>query len=295
MSFSIDGIVSGVTGFVKDAAGRASNVLDPSGARLSIAGLLAGGRRSTQKIPETRVGFSVGDPKGNPVKLEDDWRVRIGVAPSSQLFYQGEDAGILAPLRTTMGVVFPYTPSITTSYSASYGQLKTTHSNHPAYYYESSEVQAIQISGDFTVQNQQEGQYLLACIYFFRSCTKMFYGSGNNAGNPPPVVFLNGYGSYLLPNVPCVVTSFQHVLPQEVDYIEIPSIDPGPGLAVNPETGETYAPNGTSASLGKGPTVRLPAASQLQIGLQPVYSRKRLAEFDLEKFAAGKLIDKGFM
>lgn len=287
MSFSIDKITSGVSDFVKDTASKVGNALDPSGSRLAIAGLLKGGRRKTEKTPETRVGFSVGNPDGEPVSIEQDWRVRVSVAPGSGLFYDNADlAGLLTPLRSTMGVVFPYTPSITTSYSASYGQLKPTHSNYPAHYYESSEVQAIQISGDFTVQNHQEGQYLLACIYFFRAATKMFYGAGANAGNPPPVVFLNGYGSHILPNVPCVVTSFQHVLPQDVDYVEIPvlmndatTVQDAGGRQVEGETTQ-----------GKGLTTRLPANSQLQVSLQPIYSRRLAAEFDLDRFAAGELV-----
>lgn len=288
MSFSIDSITSGVSDFAKTAASKVGNLLDPSNARLSIAGLLQGGRRKTEKTPETRVGFAVANPKGEPIPVEKDWRVRISLPQSSDMFYNSSESGILAPLKDTNGVVFPYTPSITTSYSASYGQLKTTHSNYPAYFYESSEVQAIQISGDFTVQNVKEGQYLLACIYFFRACTKMFYGASSKAGNPPLIVFLNGYGSELLPNVPCVVTAFQQVMTADVDYVQIPSLNSGSSYATNDETGESYY-------RGEGNSTRLPTSCQLQITLQPVYSRASVAEFDLEKFASGQLLDKGFL
>lgn len=288
MSFSFDSITSGVSDFAKGAVSKVGNLLDPSNARLSIAGLLQGGRRKTEKTPETRVGFAVANPKGEPIRLDKDWRVRISLPAASQMFYNSSEAGILVPLKDTNGVVFPYTPSITTSYTASYGQLKTTHSNYPAYYYEASEVQAIQISGDFTVQSVQEGQYLLACIYFFRACTKMFYGTGSKAGNPPLIVFLNGYGSELLPNVPCVVTGFQQIMSGDVDYIQIPSLNAGSNYATNPETGETYY-------RGEGPSTRLPTSCQLQVTLQPIYSRAVLADFDLEKFAAGKMLDKGYL
>jgi hypothetical protein len=288
MSFNLDSITSGVSEFAKGAVSKVGNLLDPSNARLSIAGLLQGGRRKTEKTPETRVGFAVANPKGEPIPIQKDWRVRISLPASSQMFYNSSEAGILAPLKDTNGVVFPYTPSITTSYSASYGQLKTTHSNYPAYFYESSEVQAIQLSGDFTVQNVKEGQYLLASIYFFRACTKMFYGASSKAGNPPLIVFLNGYGSELLPNVPCVVTGFQQVMPAEVDYVQIPSLNAESSYATNEETGETYY-------RGEGPSTRLPTSCQLQITLQPVYSRAILAEFDLEKFAAGRMLDKGYL
>lgn len=288
MSFSFDNITSGVTDFVKGTASKVGDVLNPSNARLSIAGLLKGGRKKPENIPETRVGISIGSPNGTRVPVDQDWKVRISVAPKSKLFYESENAGVLVPLRDTMGVIFPYTPSITTTFAATYNSLKNTHSNYPAYYYDSSEVQTINIAGDFTVQNQKEGQYLLACIYFFRSCTKMFYGSGNDAGNPPPIVFLNGYGKYLLPNVPCVVTSFQHAMNSDIDYIEVPSLDSDVSSIANREIyGETTG--------GGALTTRLPVVSQLQVSLQPVYSRSRVTEFDLDKFAAGKLIDKGFL
>lgn len=294
MSFNIDKITSGVTDYVKGAAGKIGNVLDPSGARLAVAGLLQGGRKKSEKPVATRIGFSVGSPDGQAIPIEQDWRVRVGVAPGSGIFYDSGDAGIMAPLIGTQGVVFPYTPSITTSYTATYGSTKTTHSNYPAYFYDSSEVQAIQLSGDFTVQSAQEGQYLLACIYFFRSATKMFYGAGTNGGNPPPVVFLNGYGSELFPNVPCVVTSFQHTMGADVDYLEIPTVVENPAQLSIDSQNRALANAGYTDG-GKGPTTRVPTASQLQISLQPIYSRATIAQFDLDEFARGNLLGKGFI
>lgn len=258
-------VLGGISGNPKGSIiGQIGSILDPSNARLAMSNLLKGGGSRPAKIGETRVGFVNPD---TGIAIEDDWRVRISLSNSAGILYQF-NPGAMAPLLETNGVVFPYTPSVTTSFSANYSNQKTTHSNYPAYFYESSEVQAIQISGDFTVQNQSEGAYLLACIYFFRACTKMFYGNGDLAGNPPPVVFLNGYGKDILPNVPCVVTSFQHVMGNDIDYLDIDA---------------------------NGIFNRLPTASQLQVSLQPVYSRRKVAEFDLEEFAAGNLIKGGFL
>lgn len=273
-----------------DYANVYPNNIHASSARLSAAGLVRGGTRPSAKKAETRVGFALAPPNGKPVRIQDDWRVRISLSENSNILYLGE-AGILTPLRITNGVVFPYTPSITTNYTASYGTQKPTHANYPMATYEASEVQAVQISGDFTVQSLEEGQYLLACIYFFRACTKMFYGNGPLAGNPPPMVFLNGYGSHYFPNVPCVVTSFQHVMGNDVDYIEIPIGTKDIGAA---EDSGAVGLNGNTSG-GKGQTTRLPTTSQIQVGLQPLYSRKRVSEFDLEKFARGDLLDKGFL
>lgn len=280
MNFSFDSIKTGITDFAKNV--KVPNFLDPSSARLGIAGLLPGGRRKTVSNPETRVDFAMGDPStGNIVPVEEDWKVRVSVGASSGILYKSNDPGILTPLVNTQGVVFPYTPSITVSQASQYSSINPTHSIYGSYFYESSQVQAIQIAGDFTVQSIAEGQYLLACIYFFRAAGKMFYGTGSNPGNPPPVLFLNGYGKHLLPNVPCVLTSFQHVMGNDVDYIEVPGIVGG---------------NKLSASRPNAPkTTRVPTNSQIQISLQPIYSRKTTGEFDLEKFASGKLLDKGFI
>jgi hypothetical protein len=188
-------------------------------------------------------------------------------------------------LAGTGGVIFPYIPQIAVQYNARYTTQQLTHSNYNNYFYEGSDVNAITINGDFTVQNIAEGQYLLAAIYFFRSATKMFFGGTANTGNPPPLVKLNGYGQHYFPDVSCVVTQFSHTMGSEVDYLEIPvpSSTPGPSTRTTPTSG------------GPG-TVRLPTVSQISVVVQPVYSRKNTHEnFDLGKFSRGELITKGFL
>jgi len=143
---------------------------------------------------ETRINFD-----GANIQT-DDWRVKVSVGANSGLLYQNP-GGVLDPLTKTHGVIFPYTPSITTSFSAGYSAQKLTHSNYASHFYDSSEVAGISITGDFTVQSVEDGQYLLACIYFFRAATKMFYGASTHMGNPPPLLFLDGYGKYYLPRV----------------------------------------------------------------------------------------------
>jgi hypothetical protein len=227
---------------------------------------------------ETRVNFD------GTNKQADDWRVKVSVGKNAGLLYQNS-GGVLDPLSKTNGVIFPYTPSITTSFSAGYSAQKLTHSNYASHFYDSSEVAGISITGDFTVQSVDDGYYLLACIYFFRAATKMFYGASTHMGNPPPLLFLDGYGKYYLPHVPCVCTAFSHTMGSDVDYVQIPGIG-----------------NSTSQSAGNGATTdttqgitRLPTSSQIQITLQPIYSRKTISTFDLENFAKGKLLDKGFI
>ena len=230
-----------------------------------------------------------------------DWRVRVSLAPNSNYFYNDPNNNLLSPLRTEstnnvtsavvqgvnnlfgvsgqsrVGVVFPYTPTVTVQHNATYQPQKLTHSNYTNYFYDNSEVLPISINAEFTVQNVNEGQYLLATIYFFRAVTKMFFGNDAFAGNPPPMVYLNGYGEYYLPNVPCVVTSFSHTMPDGVDYMDIPE----PGIAYNPAVQRPVL-NST----------RLPTQSTMTLTLQPVYSRLAQSQgFSLNDFARGALIN----
>jgi len=228
----------------------------------------------------------------------NDWRVRVSLAPNSQYFYNDPNGNsLLSPLiaenangfsgalgavtglsQPRVGVIFPYTPQIQISHSANYSAQKLTHNNYTQYFYDNSEVSAISISGEFTVQNINEGQYLLAAIYFFRSVTKMFFGADQNAGNPPPIVYLNGYGQYYLPNVPCVVTQFSHTMPADADYMDIPE----PGVPA-------FNPQFQNARLN---STRLPTTSTITLSLQPVYSRLAQSQgFSLNDFSRGALIN----
>jgi hypothetical protein len=157
-------------------------------------------------------------------------------------------------------VVFPVTPQITMTDTAKYSSAGLVHANYAMQFYESSEVSAIQIMADFPVQNAQQAKELLGCIYLFRAATKMFWGSDAAAGTPPPLCFLNGYGRGYMQNVPCVVTSFSHTMPEDKDYI--------------------YA-NGT----------RVPTMSQVQLQLQPVYSRNSLNSLSIAAVASGGLLN----
>lgn len=317
-------------------AAAAGSGFDPSSARLAVAGLIPGGSIGL-KIGGAKVNLNLGG--GAP-----DWRLRVSLADSANYFYHAQspaDRGIMSPLfgsETQNGVIFPYTPQVQVTHTANYSQQKFTHSNYPGYFYENSEVAAITINGDFTVQNNIEGQYLLAAITFFRACTKMWFGQSKGMlGFPPPMVYLNGYGANYLPNVPCVVTSFSHTMPNDCDYIEVPMVMPGSvgaggvggaiaqGVSgvmsgggmnavtgaltggVNSILGSTMGPSGAGingligamtggqfgGSAGGSQSTRLPTASQITVSLQPIYSRTAVSNFNLDDFAAGRMISTG--
>ena len=212
---------------------------------------------------------SNGSPQ-NAGAAGNDWRLRVSVAPNSGILYNDPHNSMLSPLNSHQGVIFPITPTINVTHTARYGSSPLTHSNYSAQFYEGSEVGEIQINGEFPIQNNAEGMYLLAAIYFFRAATKMFWGTDTLAGTPPPLLYLDGYGSHYFPHVPCVLKSFTHSLPPDVDYIECSASD-------------------TSA------TTRLPTNSQIQISLQPVYSRTKVSKFSTTDFANGKMLGGGFI
>jgi hypothetical protein len=242
---------------------------------------------------------------GPPEDSDNDWRVRVSINPSSKILYWDSSAtGLLSPLRATDGFIFPYVPSVTVTHNASYSSVSPTHSNYQQFFYESSSVSSISISGDFTVQNVDEGRYFLAALYFFRACTKMFYGAtGEYQGSPPPIVYLNGYGQHYLPNVPCVVTNFSHTMPQDVDYLEVRT----PQSTTTKTTSTTLTgafgsitlpqvsgANMTDKSISTQTTNtafnRVPTISTFNLTLQPVISRSQAIDFDYKEFGRGGLI-----
>lgn len=245
--------------------GDNSTAADPAGNRLAAAGMVTGGdiNKGKTNISTSAINFG-GTGSGGSGAASNDWRVRVSISPNAKILYNSPNPGILTPLIGTNGVVFPYVPTVAVSYAARYSSQPLTHSNYSNYFYEGSEVQAISITADITVQNAEEAAYFLAIQYFFRAATKMFFGdSGAYQGAPPPIVYLDGFGAHYLPHVSCVVQQFSHTMPAEVDYIE--------------------------CNRG-GQIDRVPTASQITVSLQPVISRSNQKKFNYDSFARGDLI-----
>lgn len=261
--------------------------IDPSSYRLGTLGegLVKGGLFALEAIAGSVFNFNWSPGGTDQIEPEDDWRVRISMQPATAaLFYNNPNNPVLAPLIKTKGVIFPYTPQISISHSANYNDQGLTHSNYNSYFYQRSEVQRINISAEFTVQNISEGQYLAAVMQFFKSCTKMFYGNSQLAGTPPPMVFLDGYGPVVLPHVPCVATDFSYTMPSDVDYIKVPI-----GVRLEDIAGNPIQTNNFASP------ARLPTACTLTISLQPVYSKNNIARnFTLENYSAGYLVQDAY-
>ena len=249
--------------------------------------------------------------------VNTDWRVVLRLAPGANYLYAAPDAGLLQPLKTTNGVVFPYTPSITTAYKANYSEYNLTHSNYRGYFYQNSYTDTVQLNATFTAQSTADAAYVLAVIHFFRSVTKMFYGNDAQRGSPPPLVYLSGLGDYQFNNHPCLVSQFNYSLPADVDYISSGSPN-NLGLNLQPlqnlysTTLNAVAPTVTrlaTAFLPRGAENERPAPLQallnnptyvpskidIQLSLFPVQSRSAVSkQFSLKNFANGNLLKGGF-
>jgi hypothetical protein len=250
---------------------------------------------------------------------DGDWRVKLRLAGNSNYLYNAFNPGILKPLEVTDGVIFPYTPTITTAYQAKYNAYELTHSNYKGYFYQGSSVGDITINATFTAQDTSEANYLLAVIHFFRSVTKMFYGQDDAAlrGAPPPLVFLQGLGEYQFNLHPCVVSNFNYTMPNDVDYIRAlspnnngtnltnrRSLQSGVTPFVNPSSSRLQnagLPLGgittpaAPPTLGTNSPTYVPTKMEIQITLLAIQTRSQVSnQFSLKQFANGDLIRGGF-
>ena len=238
--------LQGLAGQIGKAAGSINDILSlKRGANLPDGGELF-----------TTTGEKMDLDTGSP----EDWRVRI--ACNWAMF----NSPMFAKLKDTNGVVFPYLPSINVRSSAQYTSLEPVHNNYPFQAYKNSQIEMITINGDFTCETEVDAAYYLAAVVFFRTVTKMFYGTGPNAGHPPPVCTLNGYGSMMFNKLPVVVKSFSIDLPNDVNYIKV----------------------STAMSAGDKPTW-VPIKSALTVEVAPIYNRNNLRQFSLKNFAAGNM------
>jgi hypothetical protein len=252
---------------------------------------------------------------------QSDWRVKLALSSKSNYLYNADEPGILAPLKATSGVIFPYTPTISVNYNANYSDPELVHSNYKIYQYKNSSVDSVSITCDFTAQDTYEADYMLAVIHFFRSATKMFYGQDNDplAGTPPPLCFLYGLGAYQFDKHPLVISNFQYQLPNNVDYIraDITSslagvLSPSQEEDKDPPTllerignigsfirlggrilpgGNPVPPVFSPPTPGSGEGTYVPTKITMTITANPVVSRNEISnEFSLRDYASGKLL-----
>lgn len=242
------GGVLGLAGGISSAAGSLNDLLSlKRGANLPAGGELF-----------TTSGQAL---KLNPASAED-WRVRISCPWS--IF--NPLPATFTKLKETGGVVFPILPTVNFRTSANYNTLEPVHSNYPFLAYKNSKVEQINISGDFICETELDAAYWTSAVAFFRTMTKMFYGEGDNAGNPPPICQLNGYGAQFFNNIPVIVNSFSVDMPNDVNYVRCAAF---------------------------GEPTWVPIKSTLNVEVTPIYNRSSLRKFNLSDFGSGKMVSSG--
>lgn len=258
---------------------------------------------------------------------ENDWRVRLSL-PSWPSF---KTSPVLKPLKDAGGLVFPYTPSITIKANGNYSKESVTHANYPFHVYKNSDPGTIEITAPMNVEDPEQALYWIAAVHYLRSASKMFTGNDAKAGNPPPIVFLNGYGNFVFKNVPVVITNFQTRLESNCDYISTEVVGSAAGEiagiadsvgdlsntvggvfgdafdgavgTISGYVGEAAGFVGQAAGLlgsfGVGGTTSggrayVPTKSDFTITLQPIYSRNSARKFSLDRFVQGGYLNSQF-
>jgi hypothetical protein len=221
-----------------------------------------------------------------------DWRVRLQVPQNGSEIYQSifgslnaENNTLMEPLVPSRGMFWPLTPTMTVQHSANYNAMDQVHSNYPHQAYQNSQVDSINIIGEFPVQNADDAKHWVATVNFLRTVTKMYFGNEDQnsrgmKGNPPPILHLSGYGDHMYNKVPVVVNTFNLELRQGIDYISTKQSD-------------VYRSNITDFDVDSSDQTWAPTLSNISVLVTPVYSRESIKKFSLSKFARGELNGKG--
>lgn len=241
---NLAGGLQGLAGTISSAAGMLNNILS---------------LRRGANLPSGAEAFI---KQGTAIKLspgaKNDWRVRITC--QWNIF----NSPLFSLLENTGGVVWPYLPNITVSTKANYTTIDPTHGNYSFQTYKNSAVDDIQITGEFSCETETDAAYWIAATTFFKTATKMFFGQGEFAGNPPLVCNLTGYGASIFDKVPVVIKSFSVDLKDDVNYVRCNSF---------------------------GTNTWVPVMSTITVTVSPVYNRQRLRKFNLQDYARGKTAD----
>ena len=258
---STSNIAADISGTINKLTGGslAGGLMKIAGQASSAAGMLNNvlSMKRAANLPKGAEEFKTqGEAVELDVSSKNDWRVRITC--QWNIF----NSPMFDELEKTGGVVWPYLPSITIASKADYTNINTVHSNYTQFAYKGSSVDDIQISGEFSCETEKDAAYWISATTFFRTATKMFFGTGPNAGNPPRICILKGYGSSVFNNTPVLIKSFSVDLKDDVNYIQCGYF---------------------------GGTTWVPVLSTVSVTVSPVYTRERMRRFSLEQFSRGDL------
>ena len=280
---NLSNVTSGISSAI---SGGFDNLGNLAGSVRQFTGAAESTLANTEKvIQSTLAGTSIADipipgiPGSDMQSKKPELRVRLSALhPDDVLSHgsQGDRNGtqsspneIFRPLVPFKGVLFPYTPAITFTQAVNYMDLQLVHSNTDYAAYTRTPSVTIGINAKFTVQNQTEGLYALACLHFFRTVSKSYFGKldGDKAGLPPPVLLLDGYGTYIFNQLRVILKNHSWTFDDSADGIVV-----------------------------KGPEgfARIPALFSVSCELVVVQTPQRMREeFSFDKFASGELMQSG--
>ena len=221
-----------------------------------------------------------------------DWRVKLTVPTNSAAlnnFFDFPSNPLMSPLADINGIFWPLTPSMVIQHSANYNAMDMTHSNYPHQAYQNSQVDSMNIIGEFPVQNSDDAKHWVATVNFLRTATKMFFGKDEGTGkglkgNPPPILHLFGYGDHMFHKIPVVLNSFNVELRAGIDYISTRQNNSGYETA---RTRERMGLPELEDSQTWAPTL-----SNISVLITPIYSRDSVKNFSMSKFVRGELNGK---
>lgn len=225
-----------------------------------------------------------------------DRRARLRPKPGAENYVYGgpsDIGGLLQMLRATNGMVFPTTPTISESHSVQYSDYSPSHSIAKFNSYKSTDNVNISISGEFNATNATEAEYMLACIHFLRSITKMDFGaSSETRGTPPPVLLFTAYGNLMYNDVPVIIKSAKFDLGADVDYIQVPLH----GTSADFGRAERDMPDFYRVDSTRVDRVWVPSTMTISLALEQQTTGEWLMnKFDLNSFKRGELLTKGGM
>jgi hypothetical protein len=254
-----------------------------NGLSRTVGRLLGSGISTDSRIVNAKAKWSGRSDK-------KDWRVRLQV-PEGPLteFFDFDKNPLLQPLAGSRGMFWPLTPSMVIQHSANYNAMAQTHSNYPFQAYQNSQVDSMNIIGEFPVQNSEDAKHWVATVNFLRTATKMFFGKDEGTGkglkgNPPPILHLFGYGDHMFHKIPVVLNSFNVELRAGIDYI---STRQNPDGYSTPRTRERMGLPELEEIQTWAPTL-----SNISVLITPIYSRENVKNFSMSKFVRGELNGK---
>ncbi len=265
----VQNILKNAGKIVKNATGGVIN--------RTLARLTGSGIQTDSRIVQARARWS---GKG----AQNDWRVKLTIPNGSPLeTYFFQNNAVLSPLYENKGMFWPLTPNMIIQHSANFNALAQTHNNYPFQAYQNSQVDQMNIIGEFPVQNQTDAKHWVATVHFLRTITKMFFGADDNLkGNPPPILHLSGYGTHMFEKVPVIVNTFNVELRGGIDYISTQQDSVYRSQLPPSEQFKLDAENDLDATWA-------PTLSNISVLVTPVYSRDTIKNFSLKKFASGEL------